>query len=314
MPTAHNATHDDDDDESKPVGMELSSLVSRILEDQHGELRSEIRSSYRQFARQVADDIHDQLREQHELEKLDEALDRQHKSGWLILSSLLGLAALLLLVLFLQARTDRVAVQQELARVSGELERARQSSASANQTAAQYDGERLTQAERAYREMIDAIVRGMNESGAIPYDERPFNDVRVDEITDLLWRLSEAAFQGTVRIESHLGAYCLVSDAAGVYELQDPDAPFTSCSFIGHPLDDSRLLSDRQTASFELFLAASPLLAGSGIDLDIVINDRTDSYARVPYPSNPATAGEWNRVAALNNRLEYSVVRAAAGR
>ena len=132
-------------------------------------------------------------------------------------------------------------------------------------------------------------------------------EVRVDQISWLMLRLSDAGFEGTVRIESHLGAFCLVSDTTGIYQLQNPEAPFTACSFIGHPLDGSRLLSDRQTSHFEFFRAASPVLADSGIELDVVVRDRSDSEPRVPYPANPQTAGDWNRIAAINNRLEYSL-------
>lgn len=120
-----------------------------------------------------------------------------------------------------------------------------------------------------------------------------------------MWRLSNAGFQGTVRVEAHLGEFCLTTDSTGVYSLADPDLPFATCPFVGHPLDESGLLSDRQTPGFEIFVAESPLVNGSGIELDLVVRQRLDSTPRVPYPMEPQSVGEWNQIAEQNNRVEF---------
>lgn len=290
-----------------PAGFEVSALMTRILEDQRHELRSDIRISYRQFARQIAEDVNEQLREHLEFEKVQNELDRQRSTGWQILSAVLALSTMLFFVLFLQARSELDDATTELADTGRELDRARRLAGAPPRAPDDQANGILSEAELTYRLQLDSIIRDMNESGTIPFEERPFNDERVDKITDLLWRLSEAGFTGTLRVESYLGEFCLVSNNAGIYQLQDADEPFTSCSLIGHPLDDSRLLSERQTPSFALFRDTSPLLGDSGIELEIGVRDRTTSFPRVPYPVDPVTAGDWNRVAAQNNRLEYSL-------
>lgn len=293
--------------DSDPPGFEVSALMSRMLEDQQSELRSEIRSSYRQFAKQIASEVHDQLREHHEFEKLEEELNRQRSSGWQILCGILAIAALLFIALFLQARSELMATDNELTRATVELQRAKQTLATRGLPLAN-DPDIGSLPVMSVPRLLDTLTWTLNESGGIPYDEVPFNDARVDQITGLLWQLSEAGFLGTLRIDSHLGEFCLVSNTEGRYELQDPGLPMSSCTFIGHPLDDSQLLSDRQTPSFALFLETSSLLDDAGIELELVIRDRADSFPREPYPADPVTAGEWNRIAALNNRLEFSLL------
>lgn len=293
----------------KPLGIEVSRVVSRILEDQHSELRSDILNSYRSFAKQVANEVHDQLREDQRLDEVEQELERRQQRTWRVATVLLAFVVVIMLMQILHIRSERDSAMAELSESRAALEQERQAAVAQGEQLATSGASAQASLESAERMLyLNGLIREMNASGAVPFDEVPFNEARVDDISWLMLRLADAGFQGTVQIESHLGAFCLVSDAAGIYRLEDPAAPFTSCSFIGHPLDGSRLLSDRQTSHFEFFRAASPALANSGIDLEVVIRDRTDSAPRVPYPDNPQTAGDWNRIAAINNRLEYALL------
>lgn len=292
----------------RPLGIEVSAVVSRILEDQHSELRSDILSSYRSFAKQVASEVHDQLLEDQRLEKVEQELALRRRRSWQIASVSLALVLLVVLMQLNHVRTERDTAMRNLADMRAALEHERQRSQARDERLATSTEATPTSDYAERRLFLDSLIRDMNASGAVPFGEIPLNESRVDQISWLMLRLSDAGFEGTVQIESHLGAFCLVSDTSGIYQLEDAEAPFTSCSFIGHPLDGSRSLSDRQTSHFEFFRAASPLLADSGIELDVVVRDRSDSVPRVPYPDSPETAGDWNRIAAINNRLEYTLV------
>ena len=86
-----------------------------------------------------------------------------------------------------------------------------------------------------------------------------------------------------------------------------PDTLIDDCAFIGHPLDASSSVSERQSVSFANFLATSPLVDDAGIAVQIIALDRVGSERRYPYPANVRSAGEWNQIAELNNRVEYSL-------
>ncbi len=239
---------------------------------------------------------------------LEEQPERYASVGWPILTATFAVALIVLGALFLQVRAERDAVREDLASLITAVESERSSSIALNEELVNDIGQERARSESAFRELLGVLTWTMNQSGEVPYDERPLNEVRTEQIRALLLQLSNAGFQGTVRVESHLGEFCLTIDSAGIYQLAEPELPFTSCAYIGHPLDDSSLLSDRQTASFEAFLAESPLVNGSGIELDVIMRSRLDSLPRVPYPAEPESAGEWNQVAALINRMEYSLL------
>jgi hypothetical protein len=52
----------------------------------------------------------------------------------------------------------------------------------------------------------------------------------------------------------------------------------------------------------------SPLVNGSGIAVQLVAHDRAHSLAQAPPPNDVSRAGDWNRKAERNNRLEFSFI------
>jgi CheY-like chemotaxis protein len=301
--------------EEEPVGMELSALLERILEDQHLELRSELQRGFHYFARQVASDIRaGQEAERAEPDEPDEQdappAQAAIPNHWPFLTGALTVALLAVALLFFHARTERDAARENLTALASTVELERQTSIAREQELAGSISEERTRSEVANRELFGALAWSMNQAGATPYGQPHLNDVRADQLRELRWRLLNAGFTGTVRVEAHLGQFCLVNGVAGAYELADPDAPFTSCAFVGHPLDNSNLLSDRRSPGFERFLAELPAFEASGIELEFIARQRVDSVPRVPYPVAPVTAGEWNRIAAENNRVEFSLLEA----
>ena len=134
------------------------------------------------------------------------------------------------------------------------------------------------------------------------------NDARAELLRDLLGHLTAIGFHGRVRIESHLGEFCLVNDASGDLVLAAPDTPVEACALIGHPQDDSTFVADRQSVAFAEFLDTSPLLADAGITVELIAHDRARSLARLPIGGQTSRAGDWNRIAERNNRLEFSLI------
>jgi hypothetical protein len=63
--------------------------------------------------------------------------------------------------------------------------------------------------------------------------------------------------------------------------------------------------------AFANFLAVSPLINESGIDVEVVAHGRPDSVPRIPYSARLATAGQWNAVAERNNRVEVILLPSA---
>ncbi len=295
--------------EQQALGMSVQALVSRILEDQHAVLRSDILSSHRNFAKRVAAEIFQKQKAEEELAKLAPPPQKSYGRGSLLLLAFaLLVPALLLLGMVWQLKGERDAALADNARLTDAAQR--ELAAVQTETTdlmSDMEAER-GQARLRYLASLNALEWAVNRDSGVPFDEPFFNDKRRETIEALLVHARAMGFEGTVRLESHLGEFCLVPDDRGGLRLPDTDMPLSQCVMFGHPLDDSDSAVDRQAVGFANFLATSPLVNGSGIEVQVVAHSRADSSRRYSFPANLQTAGEWNRIAELNNRIEYSLI------
>jgi CheY-like chemotaxis protein len=295
--------------ERQALGMSVQALVTRVLQDQHLELRSDILASNLDFAKRVAEEIW--TRQRAELEEAVAAQQQPQGLGGGAIALLLALVLVPLAVLFLlltEAKSERDALRAENTRLTALAEaRAGELDAARANLISDMDTERFEDDSR-YMALLDALEWAVNQGNHVGFDEVALDDTRLGRLQGLLSRLAVIGFTGVVRIDSHLGEFCLSSDSAGVYRLADPEALVMDCTLVGHPLGDSASLSDRQTVGFANFLASSALVNNSGIEVEIVAHGVRDSVRRYPIPPSIRTAGEWNRIAELNNRVEFTLI------
>jgi CheY-like chemotaxis protein len=296
-------------------GFALENLVERILEDQHTTLRADILSSHREFAKEVAREIaseQEQARKDEWLEQYETDAPRTVSLGAAAAGFLLlMLPIIVLFVLFWQARGERDAAIEESARLSEIVDQQAQFAADqSSELMADFNYERQL-ADSRFAGFIEALEWGINDSAGRPYDGLAFDDAQLNRLRELLLRLEGIGFTGTVRMASHLGEFCVVTDADGAWQLAPPDLRINECDQFGHPLDESVSVSQRQSVSFANFLATSPVVNGGQIDVEVVAYDRRGSEARYPFPATVTTAGDWNALATLNNRVEYTLLSAA---
>ncbi|HEX4050856.1 MAG TPA: response regulator [Steroidobacteraceae bacterium] len=136
----------------------------------------------------------------------------------------------------------------------------------------------------------------------VPFGEAPLAGARVEQVAAVLARLTAAGFHGVVQIRSIPGRYCMVSGPGGAMTLASDNTPYARCEQIGNPHDDDDTGEGRQSVAFADMLATARASAG----YEIQINAADADEAAHPYPtvSDTLTAGEWNRAAAANNRVE----------
>jgi CheY-like chemotaxis protein len=295
--------------DQQALGMSVQALVSRILEDQHEVLRSDILSSHRNFAKLVAAEIYEKQRaEEEQLQRRSEP-EKKYGPGAVAAITLVLLVPILILIgLLWQARSERDTALEEVAAIQ-QATRQELVAAQAEATGllSDIDAERV-ESESRFLSSLAALEWAMNHGSGIPFEETALNEQRQETLEGLLVYLADLGFQGTVRLDTHLGEFCLEESATGGYRLPPPDMPVEECDYFGHPLDRSGSVSDRQTVGFANFLATSPLVNDTGIEIRVVAHSRTDSRRRYMFPANLQTAGEWNRIAEQNNRVEYSFV------
>jgi hypothetical protein len=143
------------------------------------------------------------------------------------------------------------------------------------------------------------------ETIGVPYGELPLASSRTQRLVAMLDRLHAEGFRGKLRVASYAGDFCLTGNAINGFKVAQDELPTRRCDLIGNPFDDGISSAQRQSPEF-----ANAVANASGkLRVEVFTEGRKPA---VPYPthSDKLTAGEWNRIAARNNRVEIAAVTA----
>jgi hypothetical protein len=138
----------------------------------------------------------------------------------------------------------------------------------------------------------------------VPYGELPLAGARLERIQTLLARLNSQGFKGVVEIRTIPGRFCMVSGPGPSPALASDVVPFAKCDQVGNPREDNGSVSARQSVAFANMIAAARQSANGRIDIEIAAGGADEIVTPYPPVSDGLTAGEWNRIAAANNRVE----------
>ncbi|MGA2190721.1 MAG: response regulator [Steroidobacteraceae bacterium] len=140
----------------------------------------------------------------------------------------------------------------------------------------------------------------------VPYGEIPFDRSRLEVLREFLSKLEAQGFRGAVRITSAAGLFCLSGNATDGYAPAAAALPVGKCDLLGNPFDESLTGQQRQSVDFANLIASLRQRTSGAIS--VVIDNAGTSRPAAPYPqrSESLTAGEWNRAAAFNNRVEFA--------
>jgi CheY-like chemotaxis protein len=140
----------------------------------------------------------------------------------------------------------------------------------------------------------------------VPYGEIPFDRSRFEVLREFLSKLEAQGFRGAVKITSAAGLFCLTGNSTDGYVPAAAALPVGKCDLVGNPFDESLTAQQRQSLDFAN-LVASVRQRTSGA-ISVVLENAGSSRPAAPYPqrSESLTAGEWNRAAAFNNRVEFA--------
>jgi CheY-like chemotaxis protein len=144
-------------------------------------------------------------------------------------------------------------------------------------------------------------------SEPVPYGEIPFDHSRLDVLRDLLAKLEAQGFRGVVKLTSLTGLFCLGGNAIDGFAPASPGLPANKCDLVGNPFEESLSGQQRESLAFANLIASARQRTSGAIT--VALENAGSSRPSAPYPprSEALTAGEWNRAAAANNRVEISL-------
>ncbi len=147
---------------------------------------------------------------------------------------------------------------------------------------------------------------GLPRTEPVPYGELPFDRGRLDVLREVLSKLEAQNFHGVVRVSSSPGSFCLTGNAADGFAPATATLPAAKCDLVGNPFEESLTGQQRQSLAFANLVAGVRQRTSGAIS--VVFENPTTARTAVPYPprNDSLTAGEWNRAAAANNRVEFA--------
>jgi hypothetical protein len=145
------------------------------------------------------------------------------------------------------------------------------------------------------------------ESEPVPYGEAPLSGARLERMRDMISQLKAGGFHGTLKVATYVGEFCLVGNGIEGYSMAADDLPASRCDLRGNPFDDGLSAAQRQSLPFANLVAS---LRQDKTDQLRVEVEHEGRKPVVPYPRGDqlakVTAGDWNKIAAQNNRVEFA--------
>jgi CheY-like chemotaxis protein len=138
----------------------------------------------------------------------------------------------------------------------------------------------------------------------VPFGEVPLSGARLDQVASLVSRLNAQGFQGILQVRSFPGRFCMMNGASGQPALAPEPTPYSKCEQIGNPREDNGSAAQRESVAFANMIAIAQRNSGGRIEVQITAGGADDIQTPYPPISESLLAGEWNRVAAANNRVE----------
>ena len=197
----------------------------------------------------------------------------------------------------MQAENEQLRAEQRVARENAEA-------AENNKPAEPVTPPRRNQPEA--RGLLDTLTWALNQHGQYGFNDEALSDARLAQLRELVARLGAAGFVGTVRLETHTGEFCLVRDEQGNLRLPSDGLVFSRCEVVSYPQATAVQHGLRQSPAFTRYLAERR--GKNPIAVAAVSHGASRPLVNYPDLTSVQTAGEWNQIARLNQRVEVVLV------
>ena len=141
----------------------------------------------------------------------------------------------------------------------------------------------------------------------VPYGAEALGGVRLETVRQLVYRLVKDNASGVVEVRTFAGRFCLVGNSVDGFSLAPDETLFAKCDLVGNPSEDA--LSPAQHTPLALANLAGDVRHSTHGALQVQPSVGDPAFVAIQYPpvSSDLTAGEWNRAATANNRVEIRV-------
>jgi CheY-like chemotaxis protein len=141
---------------------------------------------------------------------------------------------------------------------------------------------------------------------SVPYSfgSLPLDDIRALELGSLFDELEQSGYAGTVVLGIHTGRYCMNYGADGNLQLAPPYQAAATCEQIGSP---AAIESGVQQSIGFANMVASATRSGR-LQVETVSHGSAQPLIDYPFLGYSVTAGDWNVIAARNQRITLQLL------
>ncbi len=287
------------------VDQDLSILLQDLFDQQRAILRRDMLNSHEVIAARVAEEIRTQ--------ESDDSEAPPPGPRFAMPGSVTGAAIAVVVIavvfagLFWQSWQALQDAQQRNSSLQNTLDaQIATDTIDAIQTDRQLD-EYQTALDTAYSVALDSIEWAANQSSLYELDEVPMSDFRLSVIEELSGHLAALDFQGLVRIETHVGNFCMSFAGSSGYQLAPDSLPALQCDQIGFDSIEAYELGLRTSVAFSNFISLASERNDGRIRYEIISFGNLNPLVAYPAVIAGVSASEWNEVAASNNRADVSL-------
>ncbi len=141
----------------------------------------------------------------------------------------------------------------------------------------------------------------------VPYGAEPLAGARLETIRQQLYRLVRQKVSGVADIKTFAGRFCLVGTAVEGYSPAPYETLFSRCDLVGNPSEDALTVGQRTPLALANLIGEMRSATGGALEVQVSAGDPANVLMPYPSATGDLVAGEWNRAAVANNRVELRV-------
>ena len=284
---------------------DLRAMIQDLFDEQRAILRRDLLDSYETIASRVAD----QIREP-ETNTSENAADSDSRTIPGVIQAAVA-ALVVVVIVFGWLYWQREQGWQEARRQNAALVQALETQQAIEAQSVIETQRRLDSFQQSigstFLSALDAVEWGINQDAQYAYNEMPLSDIRLEQFEEATAKLMNLGFSGEVRIETHIGEFCLVDGGPAGLQPASGSVSATQCDQVGPDASESLEAGAQQSVAFANFINVTQEQTQGSIRYNVV--SMGTSAPLLGYPAlTEITAQEWNEIAAANNRIEVNLI------
>jgi len=141
----------------------------------------------------------------------------------------------------------------------------------------------------------------------VPYGADALGGGRLEVIGKLLNRLAAEKRSANLDVRTYAARFCLMGNASDGYSLAPDEMLYSRCDVVGNPSDEALSPAQRTPLALANLIGDVRSSTNGAVAVHLALGDPAQLAQPYPQVAPDLTAGEWNRAAIANNRVEIRV-------